>query len=233
MIHFNEFNSSWWGEPVGIVVDPEFFNLSPDLRADHLKQYAWVEFRVPLGGSAPSLRDLHQAGFYQFDTQINYRLSFRGLQKPSSLDELNVEFADEFPFAFLAEDVKSFEQERFSRLPGVSQRLVNQRYALWGETHIKKHPSTCLRVLYKERVEGWYLADDTGKKGLNLTLAMLSKGSEISGLLFFLKAYHAFAGRGHRLGWASFSVYNTAVHNIYAGIGARFLNPWGYWLWAR
>ena len=233
MIGLNEFDSDWWGKPVGIVTDPAFFGLPSDEREDRLTQYVWVEFRVPLNSGLMSLWELHRAGFTQIDTQINYRLGFRGLMKPPSLDELDVEFADESPFTFIADDVKSFDHERFIFLPGISQERINQRYALWGATHINEHPSTCLRVLYKGSVAGWYLGDDIENKGLHLALGMLHKDSEISGLLFFLKAYHAFASRGHRLGWASFSVHNTPVHNIYSGIGARFLDSVGYWMWIR
>jgi hypothetical protein len=60
---------------------------------------------------------------------------------------------------------------------------------------------------------------------------MLAKDAVVSGMLLYHKACLEFAQRGHRLGEASFSVTNTAVHNIYAMLGARFLAPVGQWLW--
>jgi hypothetical protein len=169
----------------------------------------------------------------QVDTQINYRLNVANLEFPESLASMDVEFADKVPFDFEASDLKLFEHERYLKLPGVTPEKVNERYALWGKGHLAAHPSTCLRITYRGRVEGWYLGDDSAGVGLNLTLAMLSRDSDISGLLLFLKAYQGFASRGYKLGWASFSVQNTPVHNIYAGIGARFLNPTGQWMWIK
>jgi hypothetical protein len=67
--------------------------------------------------------------------------------------------------------------------------------------------------------------------GLELALAMLSSESAISGFDLYSVAIAAYSARGFRLGFASFSVTNTAVHNIYANLGARFLEPKECWLW--
>ena len=233
MIKTHKFNTRWWGKPNGIVTDHGFFHLPEQERARHLEPFEWVEFRMPLENAPVALASIHRSGFFQVDTQINYRLGLKNLSNPPSLAELDIEFADETPFEITADAVKSFDHERFFRLPGITPERANQRYALWSAEHIPNHPTTSLRILYKGQVEGWYLADDTAEAGLNLTLGMLSKNSSISGLLVFLKAYHAFAGRGYRMGWASFSVNNTAVHNIYVAVGAHFLSPVGYWLWLR
>lgn len=231
MIKRHEFNTEWWGSPVGIVTDSRFFELPGSERKQLLAPYGWVEFRMPLEQNPVEFLALHRAGFMQVDTQINYRLNLVNLQAPESLQELEVEFADETPFEIGQDDIKSFDHERYFKLPGVTPDMVNRRYVLWCRQHLRKHASESLRVLYKGKVQGWYLGATTESAGLNLTLAMLAKEPAISGLLLFLKAYQGFAGRGHRLGWASFSVQNTPVHNIYAGIGARFLNPVGHWLW--
>ena len=231
MIKNHEFNTRWWGKPVGIVTEPGFFAAPEQEQRRLLEPFAWVEFRMPLEHPPVDLVTLHGAGFFQVDTQINYRLNLTKLDLPSSLDSLTAEFADEAPFEIDSADIRAFEHERFFRLPGATEERVNERYALWSQQHLAAHPTTSLRILSRGRVEGWYLGDDTAGVGLNLTLAMLSKQSDISGLLLFLKAYQAFVARGHRLGWASFSVQNSPVHNIYAAIGARFLNPTGHWLW--
>lgn len=233
MIKAHEFNTEWWGKPVGIVTDPVFFDLPAAEREQRLAPYEWAEFRMPLEHSPVGYLALHKAGFMQVDTQINYRLRLADLPAPDSLDRLEVQFADEHPFEIGQDDIKSFEHERYFKLPGISEERVNRRYVLWCRQHLREHAAECLRVLYEGEVQGWYLGAATEGPGLNLTLAMLSRDSSISGLLLFLKAYQGFAGRGHRLGWASFSVQNTPVHNIYAGIGARFLNPVGLWMWIR
>ena len=231
MIKTHEFNTEWWGSPIGIVTDARFFEVPDVEQKRELAPYEWAEFRMPLEQSPVEFRTLHQTGFMQVDTQINYRLSLVKLKEPESLGGLEVEFADESPFDIGEEDIKSFEHERYFKLPGVTAEMVNRRYVLWCRQHLREHASECLRVVYEGAVQGWYLGKTGERAGLNLTLAMLSRNASISGLLLFLKAYQGFAGRGHRLGWASFSVQNTPVHNIYAGIGARFLNPVGHWLW--
>lgn len=233
MIATREFNTLWWGQPVGVVTEPAFFDLPGADRSGLLEPYQWAEFRMPLEKPVVDWIKLHRAGFTQVDTQVNYRLNLANLKSPESLADLEAEFADEVPFDIEANELKPFEHERFFRLPGVTLEKVNQRYALWSKRHLAAHPSNCLRITYGGWVEGWYLGDDSAGVGLNLTLAMLSRESNISGLLLFLKAYQAFAGRGHKLGWASFSIQNTPVHNIYAGIGARILNPTGQWMWTR
>lgn len=233
MIKTHEFNTEWWGSPIGIVQDSQFFKLPAPEQHNLLAPFEWAEFKMPLEQGPVDYLAIHRAGFFQVDTQINYRLNLANLKWPDSLNDLSAEFADQVPFEIRADDIKPFEHERYLKLPGVTPEKVNERYALWSRRHIAGHASTCLRITYNGRVEGWYLCDDSGEVGLNLTLAMLSRESDISGLLLFLKAYQAFASRGHRLGWASFSVQNTPVHNIYAGIGARFLSPIGQWMWVR
>jgi hypothetical protein len=88
-----------------------------------------------------------------------------------------------------------------------------------------------MQLFLNNRLQGWFLSCPGKQRGLELTLAMLSNTAEISGMLLYQQACIAYAGRGHRLGGASFSVKNTAVHNIYATLGARFLPPGGNWLW--
>ena len=58
---------------------------------------------------------------------------------------------------------------------------------------------------------------------------MLHTDAKITGMHLYHKALLAYAERGHRLGGAGFSVYNTLVHNIYANLGARFLSTEDFW----
>jgi hypothetical protein len=60
---------------------------------------------------------------------------------------------------------------------------------------------------------------------------MLAKDARVSGMLLYHKACITYAGMGYRVGEASFSATNSAVHNIYARLGARFTAPSGNWLW--
>ena len=101
----------------------------------------------------------------------------------------------------------------------------------WANRLIHARPEACMQVFMDDRPQGWFLSQPGEPRGLNLALAMLSNTAEISGMLLYQQAFVAYAGGGHRLGNASFSVNNTAVHNIYASPGARFLPPRGIWTW--
>lgn len=229
MIKEHEFNTKWWGKPVGIVSDPAFFRLSIDDQSKALSPFAWVEFRSALS-SAPSPERLLRAGFIQIDTQVNFRINLRHISSSPSLEELEVRFADDELFTISAGETAHFENERFLLLPDSKQELIDLRYVMWANDLIAEDPSRCLQVLLNGEVQGWFLSRRT-ERGINLALSMLGRGAQLSGQLLYQKALVSYRRRGDHIGWASFSVTNTAVLNIYSGLGARFLPPDGNWLW--
>jgi hypothetical protein len=231
MISEHEFNTKWWGKPVGIVTDPAFFSLSIDDQHKALSPYAWAEFRSALS-SAPSPERLSGTGFFQADTQINFRINLRHVPSSQSLEDLEVRFADDKLFAISIGEPAHFENERFLLLPKSTQEMIDMRYVMWANDLIKEDRSRCLQVLRDGKVMGWFLSRHT-ERGINLTLAMLKRGAQLSGQLLYQKALVAYCQRGDHIGWASFSVTNTAVLNIYSGLGARFLPPDGNWLWIQ
>ena len=230
MIREHEFNTNWWGNRVGIVDDPAFFFSAPAKQQSLLKPYAWVEFNSQLD-QAPPRQHLEKAGFMQIDTQIQFILNLSKVETTPSLDGLRYRFADQNDFDIEIEELAMFKHERFQHIPGCTEARTNKRYALWAQTLVREHPSTCMQLFLNGKLQGWFLSRPQEKHGLNLTLAMLSNTAEISGMLLYQQACVVYASRGHRLGNASFSVTNTSVHNIYAALGARFLPPGGNWLW--
>jgi len=229
MIRLHDFNTRWWGSPVGIVDDAGFFSLPPNDRDQLLAPYQWVEFKSGFA-DAPPLPALARAGFFLADTQIQFRIGLKPKPGSACEEELTVQFAHETPFALRDEDLALFEHERFQHLPPPAGSRINARYAEWARLLIREHPETCLRILRGGEVQGWFLSSPA-ESGLNLTLAMAHRAARISGFLLYEKGLNAYAAQGHRIGWASFSVTNTAVHNIYAKLGARFIAPAGIWLW--
>lgn len=228
MINLHEFNTRWWGAPVGIVTDAQFFAQSPQTRLEQLSPYAWAEFSGTLP-EAISPADLCRAGFFQADTQVQFRLDLRQVAAPQCSEEFTIEFADSTAFAVELDEMALFRHERFLHLPGATLERVAERYALWSADLLAANPTTCLRVVYKGTTQGWFLSRDLGGK-LNLTLAMLSRQASIPGATLYRAACHAFGQRGYRIGYASFSASNTPVHNIYSQMGARFLDPRHHWL---
>ena len=230
MIRTHDFNTRWWGGPVGIVDDPAFFNLPAAERQSQLDAFEWVEYRQPLDASPP-LNALLDAGFFQADTQIAFLLNLGKLDESPSTAALEVRSASAHPFTVSAADLAHFRHERFRHLPGCSGERIDRRYALWANDLLQASPETCVQVLLDGRLQGWFLSRPARSNHLELTLAMLAGDATISGMLLYQKACIAYGALGYRVGEASFSVTNTAVHNIYAKLGARFAAPLGNWLW--
>jgi hypothetical protein len=231
MIEQHAANTAWLGVPTGVVTDDKFFTLGADARSRLLAPYAFVEFKHPLA-SAPPAAVLLNADFAWVDVQIEFRIGLSRIEETPSLRELTVRFADESPFTVRDGESRSFEEERFTELPGMTQEALDRRYTNWARQLIAEHPATSLEISREGKPQGWFLSRPS-EHGLNLLLAMLHRDATISGMLLYQKGLRAYAARGHSLGWAGFSVRNVNVHNIYARLGARFTPPVGCWLWVK
>lgn len=231
MIKQHEFNTEWWGEEVGIITDPAFFDQSIAKQCAVLPRFAWVEFVQPVS-KLPARQALAEAGFFYTDTQIRFRIDLTHIQPGPCANSLHVEIASERPFAIQDGDLRLFPYERFYAIAGATEARVNNRYLRWSNNLIREHPATCLRFLQDSRVQGWFLSHP-GSGSLDLTLAMLSTTSAASGFDVYARALAQYARMGFRLGSASFSVRNSPVHNIYSSLGARYLEPRECWIWIR
>jgi len=227
MIDEHTFNTTWYGAPVGIVRDPAALaGTDAELEAA-LARFAWVELRCsPEAADRPRLAGL---GFFLADTQIHFRLGLAALRPTPSLDGLTTRWADAAPFSVDAAEMAPFRHERLQHLPGMTQARLDERYALWGRNLLAHAPATCLRIEQGGATQGWFLSEPHGAR-LRLALAMTSAGATISGHHLYLAAALGYAARGHKVGEASFSVHNTAVLNIYAHLGARFVATEDTWL---
>jgi hypothetical protein len=229
MIRVHEFNTRWAGAPVGIVDDPGFFALPAVEREAALARFRWVEFKSRFG-DAPPLRTLMRAGFFLADTQIPFQIALPPPANGTSGRALEMLFADESPFQLREDEVRSFTHERYQHVPGLGVPEIDRRYTGWARQLMREHPETCIQARVDGTVQGWFLAEP-GEAGLHLTLAMLHRNARLSGFQLYKQSLIAYAARGHRQGCASFSVRNAAVLNIYARLGAHFLEPTGIWLW--
>ena len=228
MIRQHDFNSNWWGAPVGIVSDPQALQRAPlEEVAAAAAAYKWVVLRGLADAGLDSVA-LAARGFLAVDSQVRFRIGLRRLQSTPSIDRLRCRFADDEPFEVDVADIPNFVSERFRVLPGADDQRIRQRYALWSEVLLAECPERCMRVLSDGEVQGYFLSRQT-REGLNLTLAMLRPSATVTGMHLFHKALLAYAGRGVRLGHASFSVANTPVMNIYSSLGARFMTPESFW----
>jgi len=228
MLREHEFNTKWWGSPVGILDNPAFLDLESSLQRQACAPYEWVEYSTQLD-NAPAPEKLGRAGFFSVDSHINFRINLSRVGSTQSTDQLMAVDAEEAKFEVSSGEIRTFAHERFRFLPGVTMDRLDARYALWSNQLIAQNPAWCLQISDRTGIQGWFLARVDEDKPLNLTLAMLKSDAQISGHLLFQKAMSEFARRGARIGEASFSVTNTPVMNIYASLGARFLSVRGYW----
>lgn len=229
MIRDHEFNSSWWGGRVGILEDPAFFSQGEEVRRGMLAPFRWVEFRYPLE-KLPDPWLVADAGFVQVDTQLRFRISLKDRAGRSDESSLPVRFGDREPFAIPEGQWPPFLHERFRHLPGATPEKVAQRYAIWARALLQGSPEWCVEVGPASDPQGWFFAEPDDAH-LHLALALLRSGATISGLDLYAAALRAFSSRGARMGEARFSIENRSVHNIYARLGALFLDAIGCWIW--
>ena len=222
VIRDHEFNGAWWGERVGIVEDPAFF-----ARTGSGQRAAW---RPTRGWSfdarlekAPDPWQLAASGFAQVDTQMRFRIALNRLDPRLALgrDPGRAILERGRPSSSAPRTGRSSPREippparsHRSRSPGATPsgpRALRERSPEW-----------CVAVGAPENPQGWFLAEPEGGH-LHLALAMLRRDAAISGLDLYAAALGAFGARGVRLGEARFSIENAAVHNIYARLGAIFV----------
>jgi hypothetical protein len=229
MVSTQPYVEAWWGRPSGRVDDPAFFELTAEEQKAALAPFSWAEFKAPLD-NAPAPKKLHDANFFQVDTQVTFRIGLSQIKPTESLDRLSVRFADQHPFTVAAEDFQQFRHERYLNLPGITDAQLRKSYALWSADLIADAPEWCCEILADGVVQGWYLSR-MDQKGLWMALAMLHKDTIISGMHLYHKASVEYAARGARVGHASFSTSNTPVLNIYSALDARFTSAKGCWMW--
>ena len=230
MIRDHEFNSRWWGSRVGIVDDVAFFDLPPSVRSAKLAEYGWVEFKCDAKTFDPA--KISASDFFVVDVQIPFRISLARIPTGPSMRHLQAVPASEENFSVSPEEMVPYAHERFFQLPSADAEKVARRYANWSNTMISQHPEHCLRITSGGKTQGWFLSKMDGKT-IDLELAMLHKQSSVSGMYLYQKALLTYSDVGVKIGKAAFSVTNTAVHNIYSQLNARFSAPLWCWLWIR
>jgi hypothetical protein len=232
LIRLHQFNSEWWGKPAGIIEDSTFFTFSREEQSAALKPFAWAEFRVPLNKDLP-LCAIRDAGFMLADTQVHFRIALNKLRGSSneSSPGLTLRPATEPGYVLDPSDWAMFRHERFQFLPDITAEQLNARYAKWAESLLNNSPGLCFQIFYAGLPQGWFLAQSELDGTVNLALGVLRSDAKVSGFSVYQNVLRRLASMGYEVGHASFSVSNTAVHNIYAQLGARFVRPVGIWLW--
>ncbi len=231
LIRHHEFNSSWWGKPVGIVSLEKIEPKQMQSLHEVLSLYDWVEYKQNLVDGISNLC-ISRLGFELVDVQIPFRISLSNIASTPSIENMQIIPASERSFAIERDEFIPFHNERFKFIIESNEALLNKRIYLWSNQLIEANPQHCVRLELLGETMGWFLGQVTDQ-GLQLTLAMLKRGSNISGMHLYQKAMNYYKLLGFKIGYASFSVTNTPVMNIYAKLGARFYDPIGCWIWQK
>jgi hypothetical protein len=231
VIGIHDFNSRWWGGPVGIIREADFFRRSAAECQRLLDPYDWVEFKAARGDlSIESL--VAKYGFQFVDLQISYKA---GLNKtPTSGREISLDMvsAQTVEFNLHPDQLTEFSAERFSILPGITPERVCQRYVAWARYLSESHPELCFEVRQDDIPQGWIFGEPLDSPGgLGFTLVMTSKRCRVRGFDIYRVALREFAKMGFVFCQAAFSAFNMPAHNIHSMLGARFLDPTICWIW--
>ena len=227
MIREHQFNTKWWGRPVGVCFDPELLALSTADLETALEPYDWVELRLETGSA-----DLGRAArrrFHLVDRQVGFRIMLKPRALSPSAGKLEVRKGREG--AFDLSDAAPFMRERFSMLPGMNDELLSARYRLWAEQLLQDSPDGALEILMNGIPQGWFFSRIAGS-GRSLDLAMSTADAQVSGALLYERALFELGLMGPRFGSASFSTANLPVLNIYAHLGARFTSATDHFIWS-
>lgn len=233
MIDNHDFNSAWWGKPVGIVRDPAFFNLHESERLSLLQAYDWVEY-IGTGDLEGRMRApaICSAGFCHVDAQLRFRIKLV-TNNLFSQECASMIAGDENVFRLEPENFAEFEFERFKILPGCEGAKLNERYALWAKDLYTRNSKLCMQLNLDETTQGWFFSSPGSGRIVNLDLAVMAKDAKISGLALYERALAYYADLGFRVGQAGFSAHNFRVMNIYASLGAKFLDSRDCWVWCK
>ncbi len=228
VIRRHDFNSDWWGAPAGIVTDPAFFSLAPELQRAELEPFAWAEFRHDLE-TAPPEPLLVDAGFALLDVQVGYRLELSPTPSVPGAGDIEVIDATDDRFEGAFEEMQSFSSERYLKIPGSSPERNDDRFRRWARLQVERVPQHSLELRDPSGiVQGWFLTepDDDGTR---LQIGMRRRGGTTRGTVLYDAAFSWLCRRGAEVGHATFSVSNIATMNVYAKLGARFTSSVGCW----
>jgi hypothetical protein len=223
-IHCHDFNSKWWGSPVGITWNPECLSSSSQEWKAEAESFSWVEARVP-ASMVPTQAERVSNGFFWADLQLEYRVSLRKIQSlPGSWSVIDAAERQIDP-----KDFASFAGERYRSIPGITNEILQARYEMWARSLVRNSPSSCATVFDGREVAGYVFGTMDGLRA-NFSLAVASRRSTSHGLGVYLGAAELFRRCGAKSMHASLSAANTSALNSHVILGCTFVNATTIWL---
>ncbi|MFY9513255.1 MAG: hypothetical protein WAQ05_20015, partial [Rubrivivax sp.] len=127
MIRAHEFNSRWWGAPVGVVTDAALLDAEAPSVAEACRPYAWAEYSVMNPEVALRL-SAQRAGFLSADSYVQFRIDLRRFAPEALPAGVTVRRPGDGRGGWRPEALQPFEHERFSMLDGCTQERLTARY---------------------------------------------------------------------------------------------------------
>lgn len=224
MILQHDFNSSWWGAPIGISSDVNDLFLTREQLSTSLNKFEWIEFRVPVV-TLPSQKLGPTNGAHMVDMQLSYQKNISRLNVP--LSGVEILKATEIEINF--NDFSPFSHERYIKLNKVDHEKLAMRYCLLAQHLVQNSPNTCATVFYKSSLVGYIFGHVTGTTAV-FDLAVTSKSSQISGQILYEAAGHFFNMAGANKMTSSFNAANIGALNAHVRLQCRFLEATSIWL---
>jgi len=221
----HEFNTVWWGKPVGISTDRALLTMPDDELDKMVLDYDWIEVRCPLN-EIPAAWLGPNNGFQYVDAQLSYRAPLRHLAPLSPATSLIP--ATDRPLGGL-DDLAPFSSERYAKLPGVTAERLAARYRRWANDLVAAHPDWCAAVLHEGQPAGYIFGAPDGRSA-NFVLAASSVEATTPGLVIYLAAAHFFAGKGAARMASAFSSTNVGALNAHVALRCRFDKATGIWI---
>jgi hypothetical protein len=215
----HEFNSRWLGFRFGFSQNESLLSLSEQELINALQGYKVTELRIstlnePISIIAPSM-------VRHVDTQISYTVPTKSGTK--LLADLGCEPTVQ---AFHLDQVdstewQSFDFERYRKLRGVTDKMLNERYVSWARNLTRSFPKLCGRVVVEGQVIGDFFAqDDNGQ--VKFSLAVGNVNSNKTATYLYAAALDYFNLAGFSRASSSFSASNIAALNTHAHLQCRF-----------
>jgi|688.fasta_scaffold13632_7 hypothetical protein len=224
MINVHEFNSLWWGNPVGISIEVEDLFLSQEQLLSDETLFDWIEFRVPFG-TLPNQKLGPDNGAHLVETQLTYQKNISRLGSCPEGVELVTTTEQIIDFS----DFSAFSHERYSKLRLVDSEKLARRYSLLAGRLVEEAPRTCATVFYKSLLVGYVFG--RVKEGTAVfDLAVTSKQSQVSGQILYEAAGHLFNQAGAKRMTSSFNAANIGALNAHVRMQCRFIEATSIWL---
>jgi hypothetical protein len=224
MIRTHEFNSVWWGSPVGISSDVQDLFQTAEQLSSELTVFDWIEYRIAFD-DLPTQKLGPSNGARLVETQLSYQKNISRMNAcPAGVTIL--------PAIQISIDVNNFSpfsHERYAKLREVDSNRLASRYRQLANQLIENSPETCASVFYKSSLVGYVFGHINGTTAV-FDLAVTAVNAQVSGQALYDAAGHMFNQAGASRMTSSFNAANLGALNAHVRMQCSFVKATSIWL---